>query len=42
MLYFFADPAIERNVLGRRGWLDRMRLGLVDYDHTIYLSDYNE
>jgi hypothetical protein len=23
LVYFFADSAIRRNVLGRRGWLDR-------------------
>ena len=25
--YFFADRGIERNVLGRRGWLDRLQFG---------------
>jgi len=40
-VYFFADPSIERNVLGRRGWLDRIRFGLVDYEHTFYFADYN-
>jgi len=39
--YFFADPSIERNVLGRRGWLDRLRFGLVDYEHAVYIADYN-
>jgi len=41
MVYFFADPEIRKNVLGRRGWLDRVRLGLIDYDQTLYLSSYN-
>jgi hypothetical protein len=41
-VYFFADPGIERNVLGRRGWLDRLRFGLVDYDHALYIANYNE
>jgi hypothetical protein len=41
-VYFFADPDIARNVLGRRGWLDRLRFGLVDYEQAVYLSDYNE
>lgn len=41
MGYFFADPAILKNVLGRTGWLDRVRLGLVDYDTTLYLSAYD-
>lgn len=40
--YFFADPGIERNVLGRGGWLDRLRFGLVDYDQVVYLADYNK
>ncbi len=42
MAYFFADPGIVRNVLGRRGWLDRLRLGLVDYEQAVYLAEYNE
>jgi len=41
LVYFFADPAIRRNVLGRRGWLDRIRLGLVDHDQAIYLAAYD-
>lgn len=41
MVYFFADPFIRKNVLGRAGWLDRVRLGLVHYDSKIYLSSYN-
>ena len=40
-VFFFADPEIKKNVLGRRGWLDRVHLGLVDYDQTLYLADYN-
>ncbi|MGO9262426.1 MAG: aspartyl protease family protein [Bryobacteraceae bacterium] len=40
--YFFADPSIERNVLGRRGWLDRLRFGLVDYEQLVYFADYNK
>ena len=41
MVYFFADPGIVRNVLGRRGWLDRLRLGLVDYEQLVYIGNYN-
>ena len=40
--YFYADPSIVRNVLGRRGWLDRLRFGVVDYDRMVYLSEYGE
>lgn len=31
-VYFARDAAFRRNVFGRRGWLDRVRLGLIDYD----------
>jgi len=40
--YFYADPSIVRNVLGRRGWLDRLRFGVVDYDRMVYLSECGE
>lgn len=41
-VYFFVDEAVEKNVLDRRGWLDRVRLGIVDYESTLYLSAPNE
>jgi hypothetical protein len=41
-VYFFADDAVRRNLLGRRGWLDRVRLGIVDYESTLYLSAFHE
>ena len=40
LVYFFAEPSIRKNVLGRGGWLDRVRVGLVDHDREIYLADY--
>jgi predicted aspartyl protease len=40
-VYFFADPAINKNLLGRIGWLDRVRLGLVDHDRELYLAPYD-
>ena len=40
-VYFFADASINKNVLGRVGWLDRVRLGLVDHDATMYLAPYD-
>ena len=39
--YFFADAHISRNLLGRQGWLDRIRCGLVDHDQTLYLAEYD-
>jgi hypothetical protein len=41
-VYFAADDNFPINALGRVGWLDRARLGLVDYDSRLYLSDYND
>ena len=41
LIYFFADPTIDKNVLGRTGWLDRVRLGLIHHDNKIYLAPYD-
>jgi hypothetical protein len=30
------------NVLGRHGWIERMRLGLVDYEGLLFLAHYDE
>ncbi len=40
MVYFAERADFPRNVLGQRGWLDRVRVGLVDYDGHLYLSPY--
>lgn len=40
-VYFFADPAIKKNLLGRTGWLNRIRLGIVDHDRELYLAPYD-
>ena len=42
MVYFFADPEIDKNVLGRMGWLDRVRLGLVHHDSKVYMAPYDQ
>ena len=42
MVYFAEYHGLPRNVVGRYGWMQRFRLGLVDYDGELYLSDYNE
>ncbi len=41
-VYFAEDPNFGRNVVGRQGWLNRVRLGLIDHDGKLYLSDYND
>jgi hypothetical protein len=39
---FFHDSVNPANAfLGRRGWLDRVRLGLVHYEESLYLSPYS-
>lgn len=40
--FFPSDAEVKRNVLGRFGWLDRVVLGLVDYEGKLYLSRYEE
>ena len=41
-VYFAADENFARNVLGQTGWLDRVKLGLIDYEGKLFLSSYNE
>ena len=41
LVYFFAEPTIRKNVLGRAGWLDRVRLALIDHDRDLYLGEYD-
>ena len=38
----FARHSFGRNVLGRRGWIERLRLGIVDYDGALYVSQYDD
>ncbi|HSK71503.1 MAG TPA: hypothetical protein VK892_07405 [Pyrinomonadaceae bacterium] len=39
-VYFAQDENFNRNVLGRHGWLDRVIIGINDYDGKLYLSRY--
>ena len=41
VVYFAAAAGFTRNVLGRSGWLDRVRLGLVYHDSEVYLSPHD-
>jgi hypothetical protein len=41
-VFFAATTEIQRNVLGRQGWLQQFRVGLVDYDSVLYLSRYDQ
>lgn len=39
---FAEDKEFRRNVLGRRGFVEQMVLGVVDYEGKLYLSGYDE
>ncbi|MDQ3253162.1 MAG: retropepsin-like domain-containing protein [Acidobacteriota bacterium] len=41
IIYFAALENYPRNVLGRRGWLDRVRVGIVEHDSKLYVSRYD-
>lgn len=41
LVFFFADAGILKNVLGRRGWLDRVKVGVVDHDQLLYVNRYD-
>lgn len=40
-VFFAASEHFNRDVLGREGWLDRVRVGLIDYDGSLYLNRYD-
>lgn len=41
-VYFAKEDWFTRNVLGRQGFLDRVKLGLIDYEGKLLLSAYGE
>lgn len=40
IVYFAEDQGFNRNVLGRRGWLDLVRIALIHYDTRLFLSPH--
>lgn len=42
MVYFAEDENFNRNVIGRRGGLENLRIGIIDYDGKLYLSRYED
>jgi len=42
VVYFAALERFEINVVGRVGFLDRLHVGLVDYEQTLYVGAYQE
>lgn len=41
-VYFAESEYFDRNVLGRIGWLDRMKLGLIEQEGKLFLSECKE
>jgi Aspartyl protease len=41
LVFFYAAPDPEANFLGRRGWLDRITLGLTHYEQALYLAPFS-
>lgn len=39
-VFFYAEDAFKRNVLGRNGWLNKLKIGIIDYDGKLFLSRY--
>jgi hypothetical protein len=39
-VYFAENEYFDRNVLGRIGWLDRVKLGLIEREGKLFLSEY--
>src|SRR5215472_11466639 len=42
VIYFAADEAFPINVVGRLGFLDRLRVALADYEQLLYVGAYDE
>jgi len=42
LVYFVQNYNLPRNLLGREGWLQKMRVAVVDYDAELYLSSYDK
>lgn len=40
-VYFAADPGVNRNLLGRAGWLEHFRLAIVHHECELYLNDFD-
>ena len=41
-VYFAESDYFDRNVLGRIGWLDRVKLGLIEQEGRLFLSEYKK
>ena len=42
LVYFAADENIRRSVLGRRGFIDQLRLCIIEHDGELYTSKFDD
>ena len=42
VVYFAEAAGFNRNVVGRTGWLQQFRLGLIDHESILYLSHHDD
>lgn len=38
IVYFAKYPGLRRNLLGRNGWLSKLRFGLLEYESAVFFS----
>lgn len=41
LTYFAKYPGLLYNILGREGWLRKIKLAVIDYDNMLYMSPYD-
>jgi len=41
-VFFYAEDHFRRNVLGRNGWLNKLKIGIIDYTGRFYMSHYDD
>jgi hypothetical protein len=42
VVYFAVSEDFPINVVGRSGFLDRLQVGIVDYEQLLYMAPYGE
>jgi predicted aspartyl protease len=42
MVYFASQQDVQRDVLGRAGWMNQFRMGIIEHDALLYLSQYDQ
>lgn len=42
VVYFAENEAFSINIVGRIGFLDRLRIGIIDYEQQVYLGHFEQ